>query len=72
MLLYDKRSPVFVKNGNNGASPYGLWTFLLAQTPPAMAGRLHVVTIQQVVAEIEKHPMHQDWIELFRQKYAVV
>lgn len=71
VLLYDERSPVFVKKGNNGTSPNGLWTFLLAQAPPAIAGRLHAVTIQQVVAEIEKHPLHQDWIGLFKRKYGL-
>ena len=71
VLLYDERSPVFVKKGNNGISPNGLWTFLLDQAPPAMAGRLHAVTIQDVVAEIDKHPLHQDWIGLFKRKYGL-
>ncbi len=71
VLLYDERSPVFVKKGNNGISPNGLWTFLLAQAPPAMAGRLHAVTIQQVVTEIETSPKHQDWIGVFKEKYGL-
>jgi hypothetical protein len=71
VLLYDERSPVFVKQGINGTSPYGLWTFLLAQAPQGMRERLHGVTIQQVVAEIEKLPRHKDWIGRFKQKYAL-
>ena len=72
MLLYDERSPVFVKKGDNGTSPNGLWTFLLAQAPPAMAGHLHAVTIQQVVAAIEASSEHQDWIGIFKEKYGLV
>ena len=71
VLLYDERSPVFVKKGISGASPNGLWTFLLAQAPPTMAGRLHAVTIQQVVNAVEQSGMHEDWIGSFRQKYAL-
>jgi hypothetical protein len=71
VLLYDARSPVFVKQGSTGASPYGLWTFLLAQAPPAMARQLHAVTIQKVVAAIETSPTHQDWIGIFKEKYGM-
>ncbi len=71
VLLYDARSPVFVRPGPDGPSSNGLWTFLLAQAPPSMRGRLHAVTIQQLVATIEECPGHLDWIGLFKQKYAL-
>jgi hypothetical protein len=71
VLLYDARSPVFVRPGLDGPSSNGLWTFLLAQAPPSMRGRLHAVTIQQLVGTIEEYPRHQDWIGLFKQKYAL-
>ena len=71
VLLYDARSPVFVRPGHEGAAHGGLWTFLFNQAPPPMRSRLHAVTIQQVVKEIEQSGRHRDWIGVFKEKYGL-
>jgi hypothetical protein len=72
VLLYDERSPVFVRPAAAGAStPPGLWTFLAEQAPPSMAGRLHAATIQQVVTAIEQSGKHDDWVGVFKEKYGL-
>jgi POLQ-like helicase len=72
VLLHDARSPVFLRQGKNGAVTTGLWPLLLELSPAPMRSRLHPVTIQQVVAAIQASGRHQDWIAQFKKKYGIV
>lgn len=72
VLLHDARSPVFLRQGKNGAVTTGLWPLLLELSPAPVRSRLHPVTIQQVVAAIQASGRHQDWIAQFKKKYGIV
>ena len=71
MLLYNARSPVFVRRGRDGAPEMGLWPLLAGLAPAPLRARLHAVTIQQVVAALRLSPQHADWVGSFGEKYGL-
>ena len=71
VLLYDARSPVFVRQGRAGAPEMGLWPLLAGLAPAPLRARLHAVTIQQVVAALRESVRHADWVGLFGEKYGL-
>ncbi len=71
VLLYDARSPVFVRRGGDGAPKMGLWPLLAGLAPKPLRARLHAVTIQQVVAALHGSARHADWVGLFGEKYGI-
>lgn len=65
-LLYDERSPVFNFNGNRGLIP------LLRNFVPAQhQDKIIMISIQEVVESICISKMHTDWINKFKDKYAL-
>jgi POLQ-like helicase len=69
VLLYDERNPVFLRSGVPG--PRGLWPFLTRFVPEKHQSRIHAVTLQQLVAAVEKSEQHADWIGEFKKKYGL-
>lgn len=70
VLLYDERSPVFMKTSKNGKES-GLWPFLMRSVPAEHRDKVGRVTIQQLVIEIERSRRHNDWIDEFKLKYGM-
>ncbi|MFW9795432.1 MAG: hypothetical protein ACFFE2_00230 [Candidatus Thorarchaeota archaeon] len=70
LLLYDERSPVFVKTSKNGIES-GLWPFLLESVLSQHKRKIGRVTIQQVVQAISESGRHSDWLGEFKQKYGI-
>jgi len=69
VLLYDERNPSFYAGGL--ASDRGLMPFLLAFVPEDLRGRIHTITIQQLVESFKSHESFQ-WLAEFETKYALV
>jgi hypothetical protein len=69
VLLSDDRSPTFHTSGRDGAR--GLMPFLLGLVPEGLRGRVHSISIQQVVASIRESGGHDDWIGEFERKYGL-
>ena len=67
VLLYDQRSPVFLRESDDG----GLWPFLVNGLPDHSQERIGSVTIQQVAAAVRAYPEHSDWVEEFCAKYGL-
>jgi hypothetical protein len=68
VLLYDERSPVFVKTLKNGKES-GVWPLLMRSVPVEHFNKVGRITMQQLVTEIEKSGHHNDWIDEFKSKY---
>ena len=68
VLLCDGRSPTFMIDGPQGKR--GLLPMLLSYVPENLRARVGVVTVSEVVREIEKTKRHE-WIEMFKRKYAL-
>jgi hypothetical protein len=64
-LLYDERSPVFNYNGK------GLMPFLMEFVPEEHKKMITMISIQELVSEIEKSSNHIDWIGKFKLKYGI-
>ena len=64
-LLYDERSPVFNYQGK------GLMPFLMEFVPDEHKNKITMISIQELVAEIDKSVKHTDWIEKFKLKYGI-
>ncbi len=69
VLLSDDRSPVF--NYQNGGKVRGLIPLLIEFIPDKYKDRIVLVTIQQIVQEIECSGRHNDWINEFELKYGL-
>jgi hypothetical protein len=69
VLLSDARSPVF--RCRSGDKEKGLMPFLMTLLPDDIRGRVVSVSSQELVSEIEKLPLHQDWILEFKTKYGL-
>lgn len=67
ILLADKRNPTF-SCGNNGER--GLFPFLKGFVPNQHKDKVHIVTIQEIVAAINDADGH-GWITEFQQKYGI-
>lgn len=70
ILLYDDRSPVFVKKSKTGEE-FGLWPFLMDSVPVEHAAKIGKVTMQQIVLAINESGRHEDWIDEFKLKYGI-
>ena len=70
VLMYDNRSPVFVKTKPDGSAG-GLWPFLRESIPMNLQNRVAAISIQDVVDAIQKSGRHEDWIHAFKKKYAM-
>ena len=70
MLMYDNRSPVFVKTKPDGSAG-GLWPFLRESIPMNLQNKVAAISIQDVVDAIQKSGRHEDWIHAFKKKYAM-
>lgn len=64
-LLYDERSPVFNYQGK------GLMPFLMEFVPDEHKNKITMISIQELVSEIDKSVKHTDWIEKFKLKYGI-
>lgn len=64
-LLYDERSPVFNYKGK------GLMPFLMEFVPDEHKNKITMISIQELVSEIEKSDKHTDWIGKFKLKYGI-
>lgn len=64
-LLYDERSPVFNYNGK------GLMPFLMEFVPEEHKDKITMISIQELVKEIENNSTHADWIGSFKKKYGI-
>ncbi|GAM10469.1 hypothetical protein OR1_02758 [Geobacter sp. OR-1] len=70
VLLSDERSPVFKCKSDNGTEK-GLLPFLTELLPDNLRSKVASITIQELVAEIEKQNIHGDWIFDFKRKYGM-
>lgn len=70
VLLVDARNPAFVTQPGESIER-GAWDRLIEQVQPAARKRMHLVTLQSVVAAIRGTGRHGDWIERFVEKYAL-
>lgn len=71
ILLHDERNPAFLRQTVTGEPEGGLWPFLYEAIPHSLRNRVGRLTIQSLVAEIEKSPRHQHWIGEFKKKYGM-
>ncbi|WP_018124616.1 PGN_0703 family putative restriction endonuclease [Desulfovibrio oxyclinae] len=71
LLLHDSRNPAYVKERDGDGEQAGLWPFLLESIPDQYRDRIGRVTVQDLVAEIKRHNIHSDWIDLFEAKYGL-
>lgn len=69
VLLSDERSPVF--QYRSGDAVIGLMPFLSGLLPDNLKEKVVTISIQELVAAIEKCKMHHDWINEFKKKYAI-
>ena len=69
VLLSDERSPVF--HCRSDAGERGLMPFLASLLPEAIRGRVASISTQELVAEIERHERHRDWVAEFKDKYGM-
>jgi hypothetical protein len=71
VLLCDERSPVFFNKDKDGVDR-GLIAFLLKLVPFQHRDCFKVVTIQEIVHEIEvNHKSNHLWVDLFKEKYGI-
>lgn len=68
VLLYDERNPTFYCN--NGNSDRGLMPFLSTFLPDDLKSRTHAISLQKIILSFEKNE-NFDWIEDFKNKYAI-
>jgi hypothetical protein len=66
VLMHDERSPVFAIS--NGTDKRGLFHFLMSITPEHLHKRIKIISIQQVVDQVEKQE-DCSWISDFKEKY---
>ncbi|MBR3880816.1 MAG: hypothetical protein IKJ34_04400 [Mailhella sp.] len=71
ILLHDDRNPAFLRKDSDGVVQGGLWPFLYEAIPHSLRHRVGRLSIQDLVAEIEKSPKHKDWIGEFKEKYGL-
>ena len=64
-LLYDERSPVFNYKGK------GLMPFLMEFVPDEHKNKITMISIQELVSEIERSDRHTHWIGKFKLKYGI-
>ena len=69
VLLSDNRSPVF--NYKNGVKRKGLIPFLIEFVPEKYRNRIVLITVQELVENINKSGKHNDWITKFEKKYGL-
>jgi len=66
VLMHDERSPVFANN--NGLEKRGLFHFLMSITPKRIHERIKLISIQQVINQVEKQG-DSTWLLEFKTKY---
>ena len=69
VLLVDERSPVFYYNING--EKRGILPFLINKLPKNIKPEISVLSIQNLVEEIEKTKRHENWIGEFKYKYGL-
>lgn len=69
VLLSDDRSPVF--HCRTGSFEKGLMPFLTSLLPETVRNSVVSISSQELIAETERHPKHQDWVTEFKRKYAM-
>jgi hypothetical protein len=71
ILIYDERNSLFVQRDEQGNLVDGLCQQLSEALPRHKWGRAGAFTIQDLVRAIEKTGRHDDWIQEFKDKYAI-
>jgi hypothetical protein len=71
ILITDERNPLFVQRDEKGNLVDGLCQQLSEALPRHRWGRVGAFTIQDLVRAIEKTGRHGDWIQEFKDKYAI-
>ena len=69
VLLSDNRSPVF--DFSNGEKRKGLIPLLIEFVPDEYKERVIQISVQEVVEYISKSEKHNDWIDIFKDKYGL-
>ncbi len=64
-LLFDERSPVFSRHGR------GLFPFLMDFIPHQYQNKIILLSVQEMVLELEQSEIHKDWIHNFKLKYGI-
>ncbi|MDP0499061.1 MAG: hypothetical protein Q7P63_03085 [Verrucomicrobiota bacterium JB022] len=72
LLLHDQRNPSFLRPSITSGQDQGLWTLLTASLPEKHQSHIGRITIQDLVKAIEESRRHNDWIEVFKAKYALL
>ena len=70
-LLYDERSPVFIRRDCDGNLVGGLCKRLSEVLPKHVWSRVAALSVQGVVLAIEATGRHKDWIGSFKEKYGI-
>jgi hypothetical protein len=71
ILIYDERNSLFVQRDEKGNLVDGLCQQLSEALPRHKWTRVGAFTIQDLVRAIEKTGRHGDWIQEFKDKYAI-
>jgi predicted ATPase with chaperone activity len=69
VLLFDQRNPTFFCEGSSNER--GLMPFLKSFLPEEISGRIHSISIQQVIATYQENGGFS-WLNEFMQKYGLI
>jgi hypothetical protein len=71
ILIYDERNPLFIQRDAKGNLIGGLCQKLSESLPRHIWSQVGAFTVQDLVRAIEKSERHGDWIQEFKDKYAI-
>lgn len=71
LIVFDDRN-VHFHGLSDSCAGYGVLSRVLSTLPPEVRSRIVGLSVQELVAAIEQSEVHADWINIFKEKYALV